>query len=113
MLHGLASYITELPKDHHSLSLALSRHTLTAPVRTTEGGMKIRYLSAAGVLDVEQSAFKQLENKLPSDWLGYAAFQLVIPGAAPLDIDLLILTENRILVVELKNWKGEIKYADQ
>lgn len=70
--------------------------------------MKITYLSPVGVLEVEQAAFKEIEKRLPAQWVGYAGFQLVVPNSNPLDIDLLILTDNRILVVELKNWYGEI-----
>ncbi len=31
----------------------------------------------------------------------------------PLDLDLVILTDNRILVIELKNWNGDIHYSNQ
>lgn len=74
--------------------------------------MKITYLSPAGVLDVEQAAFKEIEKRLPQNWVGYAGFQLVVPGSNPLDIDLLLLTDNRILIVELKNWYGDIQSSN-
>ena len=70
--------------------------------------MQIHYLSPVGVLPVEQAAFKRLEKELPAHWVAFAAFQLVVQGSAPLDIDLLILTDNRIIVTELKNWRGEV-----
>lgn len=75
--------------------------------------MRINYLSAQGVLEVEQGALREIERCLPKAWVGYAAFRLVARGAKlPLDVDLLILTSNRILVVELKNWAGDIEYAN-
>jgi len=44
--------------------------------------------------------------------MGFAAFRLLARGSKlPLDVDLLILTYNRILVVELKNWAGDIEYS--
>ncbi len=74
--------------------------------------MRIHYLSAQGVLEVEQGALRELERRLPGTWVAYAAFRLVARGAKlPLDIDLLVLTSNRILVVELKNWAGDIEYS--
>lgn len=75
--------------------------------------MRINYLSAQGVLEVEQGAMRELERKLPRQWAAYAAFRLLARGSKlPLDVDLLMLTTNRILVVELKNWAGDIEYAN-
>nr|WP_315492825.1 AAA domain-containing protein [uncultured Pseudomonas sp.] len=74
--------------------------------------MRINYLSPKGVLEVEHAALRELEAKLPREWGAYAAFRLVTRGSKqPLDIDLLLLTTNRILVVELKNWSGDISYS--
>lgn len=74
--------------------------------------MRINYLSPRGVLEVEHAALRELEAKLPREWGAYAAFRLVTRGSKqPLDIDLLLLTTNRILVVELKNWSGDIEYS--
>ncbi len=74
--------------------------------------MEISYLSPQGVLEVEHAALRELEKKLPQAWRGFAAFRLLTRGSrVPLDVDLLILTTNRILVVELKNWAGDIEYV--
>lgn len=74
--------------------------------------LHINYLSPRGVLEVEHAALRELEAKLPREWGAYAAFRLVTRGSKqPLDIDLLLLTNNRILVVELKNWSGDITYS--
>lgn len=76
--------------------------------------VKIEYLSPAGVLEVEQGALRELERRLPDSWIAFAAFQLVQRRAyAPLDLDLVVLTDNRILIVELKNWSGDIEYSNQ
>jgi len=74
--------------------------------------VRISYLSPQGVLEVEHAALRELERKLPGTWRAYAAFRLVIRGSKlPLDIDLLLLTTNRIIVVELKNWAGDIGFS--
>ena len=74
--------------------------------------LRINYLSPRGVLEVEHAALRELEAKLPREWGAYAAFRLITRGSKqPLDIDLLLLTTNRILVVELKNWSGDITYS--
>ncbi|WP_425252134.1 AAA domain-containing protein [Janthinobacterium sp. NFX145] len=75
--------------------------------------MKINYLSSEGVLEVEQGAMREIERRLSSNWIGYAAFQLIQRGSfTPLDLDLVVLTNNRILIVELKNWSGDIQYSN-
>jgi len=74
--------------------------------------VRIHYLSAQGVLEVEQGSLRELERSLPREWMGFAAFRLLARGSKlPLDVDLLVLTSNRILVVELKNWAGDIEYS--
>lgn len=74
--------------------------------------MRINYLSPQGVLEVEQASLRELEGKLPKTWGAYAAFRLVTRGSKlPLDIDLLLLTTNRVIVVELKNWAGDIGFS--
>ncbi len=75
--------------------------------------MKIRYLSPEGVLDVEQGSLREIYRQLPGHWSGYAAFQLVPRNSAnPLDVDLVVVTTNRVLLVELKNWNGDIEYSE-
>lgn len=75
--------------------------------------MKIAYLSPEGVLEVEHGALREIEKRLPQTWGGFAAFQLVQRGSSlPLDLDLVVITQNRILVVELKNWSGDIEYSN-
>jgi len=70
--------------------------------------MKIHHLSPTGVLQEEQAALREMEKTLPKEWVGYSAFQLVPQFGNPLDIDLLLLTPHRLLLIELKNWSGVI-----
>jgi hypothetical protein len=67
-------------------------------------GLKIKYLCPDGVLEVEQATLRELERKLPGEWFGYAGFQLFQRGQSQtFDVDLLLFTRNRALVIELKN----------
>ncbi len=76
--------------------------------------MKITYLCAEGVLEVEQGAFREIEKGLPSNWFGFAGFQLLQRGSTdPRDLDLVIFATNRIFLVELKNWRDEIEYSNR
>lgn len=76
--------------------------------------MKITYLCAEGVLDVEQGAFREIEKGLPANWFGFAGFQLLQRGSTdPRDLDLVIFTTNRIFLVELKNWRDVIDYSNR
>lgn len=76
--------------------------------------MKITYLCAEGVLEVEQGAFREIEKALPANWFGFAGFQLLQRGSTdPRDLDLVIFATNRIFLVELKNWRDEIEYSNR
>lgn len=76
--------------------------------------MKITYLCAEGVLEVEQGAFREIEKGLPANWFGFAGFQLLQRGSTdPRDLDLVIFATNRIFLVELKNWRNDIEYSNR
>jgi len=76
--------------------------------------MKITYLCAEGVLEVEQGAFREIEKALPTNWFGFAGFQLLQRGSTdPRDLDLVIFATNRVFLVELKNWRDEIEYSNR
>jgi serine/threonine protein kinase len=76
--------------------------------------MKIKYLCAEGVLEVEQGAFREIEKGLPANWFGFAGFQLLQRGSTdPRDLDLVIFATHRIFLVELKNWRDEIEYSNR
>ncbi len=62
--------------------------------------MKIKFLSSEGVLPEEQPALAAIQKAFPPEWVGFAGFQLMQRGAQPLDIDLLMLTPSRILIVD-------------
>jgi serine/threonine protein kinase len=76
--------------------------------------MEIRFLNKAGVPRAEVLAHQEIErvfNASPysKPWRGYASFRLARAGtgAGDDDFDLVLVTGGQILVVELKNWRGE------
>ena len=63
--------------------------------------MKLKVINPDGVHCKEIKGLKELEASLPSHWLGYAAFELV--GHDGGEIDLILCTDDRLIIVELKD----------
>ena len=77
--------------------------------------MEIRILKQTGVPPAEIDAHKQIQKEFDStpfskNWRGYAAFSLARQGrgAGDDDFDLVLVTHTNIVVIELKNWHGEV-----
>jgi hypothetical protein len=47
-------------------------------------------------------------HALPSDWYCFTNLELIRPGAMPREIDIAIVLDDRILLVDLKDWHGRI-----
>ncbi|WP_368043496.1 AAA domain-containing protein [Vibrio antiquarius] len=73
--------------------------------RTT---MKLDIRSPQGIHATEHKAITELAAGLRPSWYGYASF-LIADRAGSMEIDLLILTHSRILLVEVKHWSGTIE----
>lgn len=70
-------------------------------------GMPIVFLNSDGVFGSEAKALKQIERAFRASWKGYASLELRDRlGSA--EIDLLVITHERILLVELKDWNGHL-----
>lgn len=69
-------------------------------------GCRIRYLNSAGIHPREAPALTALSSALPDDWLLYASFQYLPPRENPMDIDALIVMDDRVLLLEVKDWNG-------
>src|ERR1051326_1082079 len=72
--------------------------------------MRISFLNPDGVHPSEKAALMKVEDaflKLP--WKAYAALDLIDKSAGNMELDLVLVTEDRIVIVELKNWNGAIK----
>lgn len=71
--------------------------------------MTIEIISPTGVQNSEKNALQLIERHMPKTWKGFAGLELVKHGQPAREFDLILLTNDRVLVVELKNWLGEIK----
>jgi len=69
--------------------------------------VKIKILGANGLHASEVRAVSKMEGFRDS-WYGYAGL-LVVDDQGSMDIDVLIITHDRLLIVELKEWNGDLE----
>src|SRR5260370_35246306 len=75
--------------------------------------MKIEYISSDGIRRAEQHSMERMRNtfnssKFSERWHGYAGFEMMDKVHRDREIDLILLTHGRLLIIELKNWHGTI-----
>ncbi|MDH8650164.1 nuclease-related domain-containing protein, partial [Klebsiella pneumoniae] len=58
------------------------------------------------------NAILAIEKALPAHWVGYAGILLLDKNRKSLEFDVLIFAEDRILMIELKNFHGQIHMED-
>lgn len=68
--------------------------------------MKLKIFNPEGVHAREIKGLAVLRENLPSDWFGYASFEMI--GHDGGEIDLVICTHDRLIVTEIKDWDGVI-----
>lgn len=76
--------------------------------------MKIDYICSDGIHRAEKDAMEQMrtafnESEFSQPWQGYAGFMMIDTKYRDREIDLVLLTHDRLLMVELKNWRGKIE----
>jgi serine/threonine protein kinase len=71
--------------------------------------VKIFVLPKTGIQQSEKYALEQIERRLPKDWRGFASLEIVEKSRLGRELDLVLLLPDRILIVELKRWTGQIK----
>lgn len=69
---------------------------------------KVHYLNSAGIHLREIKGIQALADHLPSHWLLYASLTCYPPRSSPLEIDAFLVTDDRVLLLELKDWNGEL-----
>lgn len=81
--------------------------------------MDIKLIRKTGVPKAEVEAHQQIQREFSSTsfskgWRGYASFAISRGGrgAGDDDFDLVLITHNVIVVVELKNWHGKLLESD-
>lgn len=70
---------------------------------------QIRYLSSAGIHPREKKGVGALARTFPSDWLVFASLTAFPRNSSPIEIDLLVIMDDRIVLLELKDWNGPLK----
>ena len=70
----------------------------------------VRYLNSAGIHLREIPWISKLAAAFPAQWLLYASLQCYPPRSHPIEIDALVVMEDRALLLELKDFSGELTY---
>ncbi len=70
---------------------------------------QIRYLSSAGIHPREKKGVGALAHAFPSDWLVFASLTAFPRNSSPIEIDLLVIMDDRIVLLELKDWNGPLE----
>ncbi|CDG89904.1 AAA domain-containing protein [Xenorhabdus bovienii] len=70
--------------------------------------MEIKCLDPLGINRFERKANEVLSACLPSNWIGYSSLEMLGRQGKDFEADLILITHDRIMVVELKNYRGKI-----
>lgn len=68
--------------------------------------MKI-YNKGRGIHDREIHGINRLQTDLPSGWMAFTNLELALPYGGR-EIDVILVIEDRVLAVDLKDWRGKI-----
>lgn len=68
-------------------------------------------VKGSGLHSSETKALSRMESELRDSWHAYASV-LIIDQQGSMEFDLIIVTHDRVLVVELKNWRGKLTSYD-
>lgn len=71
-------------------------------------GCRVRYLNSAGIHLREIPGIGALSEAYPADWLLYASLQCYQQHDDPFDVDVMVVMDDRVLLLEIKDWKGAI-----
>lgn len=76
--------------------------------------MRIDYISSDGIHASEKEALERMRqafnaSEFSQKWHGYAGFMMMDTTYRDREIDLVLLTHDRLLIVELKKWRGKIE----
>jgi hypothetical protein len=75
--------------------------------------MKIEYLSSEGIHRAEKFAIERMRtvfnaSSFSQHWHGFAGFEMIDKVHRDREIDVIIITHDRFIIIELKNWRGAI-----
>jgi serine/threonine protein kinase len=66
------------------------------------------YNKGRGVHEREIVGIEKLRDELPADWIAFTNLELALPYGGR-EIDVILIIEDRILLVDLKDWKGKVE----
>jgi hypothetical protein len=64
---------------------------------------RVRYLNSAGIHRREIPGIGTLAHAYPPNWLLYASLQCFPHGDAPIEMDAMVVMDDRVLVLEIKD----------
>ncbi|EIM63198.1 AAA domain-containing protein [Desulfobacter postgatei] len=71
--------------------------------------MKIQVLNLEGIHNREIKGLEAIEKSFPKAWIAYASLELYREQRGSREFDLVIVTYDRVLAIEIKDWNGELK----
>lgn len=71
---------------------------------------KVRYLNSAGIMPREIKGIDALSKAFPSDWLLYVSLNCFPRNQSPMEIDAVVVMDDIILLLEIKDWNGNLTY---
>ena len=71
--------------------------------------MKIQVLNLEGIHTREIKGLEATSKQFSKDWLAYASLELFREQRGSREFDLVIVTYDRVLAIEIKDWNGKLK----
>jgi hypothetical protein len=70
---------------------------------------RVRYLNSQGIHPREIAGITKVAERFPPEWLLYASVEQVGGrDSLPVEIDAFLVTHDRVLIVEMKDWNGTL-----
>lgn len=75
---------------------------------------RVRYLNSAGIMKREIPGIDRLSMAFPKEWLLYTSLNCYPRAQSPMEIDAVVVLDDRVLLLELKDWHGRLtQHGDQ
>ena len=74
---------------------------------------KVRYLNSAGIMPREIKGIDALAKAFPPEWLLYVALNCYPRNQDPMEIDALVVIEDQILLLEIKDWNPKLTHQNE
>ena len=106
---GVTAWYSDLARNRLTFNEGEPESLLNQPDKRAMSNLKIVKLSESGLHEAEVEALARISECLPSNWLAYSNFEFRDKKIGNREIDLVLVTPNAILLVELKNWNGSLR----